>query len=230
MSILSLQEWLAVNEMAARRSFARSLGKFLPQVVDRPVAILTAWRGELLDPNGRPYPEPVRRKLNDEANLRLAANIRRRGLSYYPIIGAGQEEKDGEIKVNKENSFVVQPVGRMTEDEFVEAIRQLLFNPTGEQGRGPFTHTQWGAAIKLPGMPEAFLFHQTDDPPRRPADYHLGEFIGGSAGPRRGEPAYTQMRFGPRATPGMMDPLDHSNDMGSIQGQPGRRFTVRDKP
>lgn len=106
MSILSLQEWLAVNEMTARRSFARSLGKFLPQVVDKPVAILTAWRGERLDPNGWPYPEPLRRKLNDEANLKLAANIRRRGLSYYPLAGAGQEEKDGQVKVNKENSLV----------------------------------------------------------------------------------------------------------------------------
>lgn len=230
MPILSLEEWLAVNEMAARRSFARSLGKFLPQVVDRPVAILTAWRGELLDPKGQPYPEPMRRKLNDEANLKLAANIRRRGFSCYPVVGAGQEERDGEIRMNKENSFVVQPVGRMSEDEFVENIRQLLFNPTGDQGRGPFRHTQWGAAIKLPGMPEAFLFHQTDDPPRSPADYHLGEVLGGSAGSRRGEPAYTQMKFGPRATPVMMDPLDHPDDLGNVRGQPGRRFTIGDRP
>lgn len=224
---MSLQEWLAVNEMAARRSFARSLGKFQPQVVDRPVAILTAWRGELLDQNGQPYSEPMRRKLNDEANLKLAANIRRRGLSYYPIIGAGQEEKDGEIKVNRENSFVVQPVGRMTEDQFIEIIRQLLFNPTGERGPGPFPHTQWGAAVKLPGMPEAFLFHQTDDPPRSPADYHLGKVLGGSAGPRRGEPAYTQMRFGPRAIPSTTDPLDDPDDLGDVKRQPGRRFSLR---
>ena len=46
---MRLEEWLALHEMAARRSFARSLGKFLPTTVDRPVATLTAWRGELLD-------------------------------------------------------------------------------------------------------------------------------------------------------------------------------------
>src|SRR4051794_26808052 len=161
MAMMRLDEWLAFNEMAARRSFARSLGKFLPQAVDKPVATLTAWRGELLDPEGRPYPEAARRKLNTEANLKLMANIRRRGLSYYPVIGAGQEEKDGEIRMNKEASLVVQPVGKMNEGEFLGHIRQLLFNPTGEEGRGPFPHTQWGAAVKLPDMPQGFLFHQS---------------------------------------------------------------------
>src|SRR5882672_6749209 len=107
-SILTLVEWAALHEMAARRSFARSLGKFLPQAVDKPVATMTAWRGELLDPEGRPYPETVRRKLNNEANLKLMANVRRRGLSYYPVVGAGQEEKDGVIVVNKGVSLVVQ--------------------------------------------------------------------------------------------------------------------------
>jgi hypothetical protein len=158
------------------------------------------------------------------------ANIRRRGLSYYPVVGAGQEEKDGEIRMNKECSLVVQPVGRMTEGEFLDHIRQLLYNPTGEEGRGPFSHTQWGAVVKLPDLPEAFLFHQSSDPPTSPADYRIGDFIGGSAGPRRGEPAYSQMKFGPRATPAMMDPFDSPDDLGNIQGQPGRRFTVKDKP
>ena len=230
MAILRLEEWAAVNEMAARRSFARSLGKFLPQAVDKPVATLTAWRGELLDQDGRPFPEALRRKLNDEANGRLMTNIRSRGLSYYPVVGAGQEEKDGVLRMNKEGSLVVQPVGRMSEDQFIAHIRQLLFNPTGENGRGPFPHSQWGAVIKLPDLPEAFLFHHTGNSPRSPADYQIGDFIGGSAGPRRGEPAYSQMKFGPRATPAMTDPLDHPDDLGNIKGQPGRRFTVRDKP
>ena len=80
-----------LHEMAARRSFARTLGKFGPQAVDRPVATLTAWRGELLDPKGKPYPEATRRRLNDEANRKLVANVRRRGLSCFPVVGAGQE-------------------------------------------------------------------------------------------------------------------------------------------
>jgi hypothetical protein len=228
--MMRLEEWLALHEMAARRSFARSLGKFLPRTVDRPVATLTAWRGELNDPEGRPYPEDARRRLNAEANMKLMANVRRRGLSYYPVIGAGQEEKDGEIRMNKEVSLVIQPVGKMTDAEFLNHIRQLLFNPTGEEGPGPFPHTQWGAAVKLPDMPEAFQFHQASDPPSSPADYKIGEYIGGTAGPRRGEPAYTQMKYGPRATPAMTDPLDRPDDLGNIKGLPGRRFTVRDKP
>jgi hypothetical protein len=53
----------------ARRSFKHSMGKFEPQVIDKPVAILTAWRGVLREPTtGQPYPEPVRRRLNDKAN------------------------------------------------------------------------------------------------------------------------------------------------------------------
>jgi len=231
LSFLTFHEWAVLQEMAARRSFTRSLGKFLPQTVDKPVATMTAWRGELLDPSsGRPYPEDARRRLNIEANLKLTTNIRRRGLSFYPVIGAGQEEKDGEIHMNKEVSFVVQPVGKMTEGEFLGHIRELLYNPTGEEGRGPFPNSQWGAAVKVPGLPQAFLFHQTSDPPRSAADYTIGDFIGGSAGPRRGEPAYTQMKYGPRATPSMLDPLDDPEDLGNIKGLPGRRFTVRDEP
>src|SRR3954464_2354530 len=112
MAILRFEEWAAVNEMAARRSFNRTLGKYGPEVVTKPVATMTAWRGELLDPSGRPYPETTRRKFNDEANRKLMANIRRRGLSCYPVVGAGQEECGGLIKMNREESLVVQPVGR----------------------------------------------------------------------------------------------------------------------
>jgi hypothetical protein len=75
--------WLAVNEMAARRSLKRSMGKYEPQTVTKPVATLTAWRGRLLDPGGQPYPETERRRRNDAANAKLAANIQRRGLSHY---------------------------------------------------------------------------------------------------------------------------------------------------
>src|SRR3954454_21276066 len=108
MAILRFEEWAALQE-AARRSFTRPLGKYGPEVVDKPVATLTAWRGELLDPSGRPYPEAARRKLNDEANRKLMANLRRRGLSCYPVVGAGQEaDMLGGITVNKEDSLIVQ--------------------------------------------------------------------------------------------------------------------------
>src|SRR3954464_79321 len=106
MAILRFEEWAAVNEMAARRSFNRTLGKYGPEVVGKPVATMTAWRGELLDPSGIPYPEATRRKLNDEANRKLVANLTRRGLSSFPVVGAGQEADTlGEITVNKENSL-----------------------------------------------------------------------------------------------------------------------------
>src|SRR5258708_4773796 len=131
------REWFTANEMAARRSFQRSMGKYEPQAVTKPAATIAAWHSQLLDPSGHPYPEAIRRKLNDKANRKLAASIQRRGLSYYPVVGAGQEpDQYGVLTVNKENSLVVQPIGQMAEDEFLSHIRELLFNPTDEQGQG----------------------------------------------------------------------------------------------
>lgn len=222
-SILTFMEWAVINE-AARRSFSRTTGKYnLPGA--KPMATLTAWRADLLDPSGHPYPEAVEKRLNDQANRKLMANIRRRGLSFYPVIGAGQEERDGEIQMNRENSFVVQPVGPMDDEEFLNLIRELLHNPTDEKGRGPFPNTQWGALVKLPSRPDAFLLHHSGSP-TSPADYRVGDSLGGSAKPRRGEPFYSQIKYGPRATPAMTDPLDRPGDLGNIKGQPGRRFVV----
>ena len=119
------------------------------------MAILTAWRGELPDASGQAPPRGRRRKLNDEANRKLAANVRRRGLSIVPVVGAGQEEgEDGVLTANRENSYIVQPVGEMGETEFLAHIKDLLHNPTGEPGRGPYPHTQWGGVVKLPSQPE----------------------------------------------------------------------------
>lgn len=222
-SILTFMEWAAINE-AARRSFSRTTGKYnLPGA--KPMATLTAWRADLLDPSGHPYPEAVEKRLNDRANRKLMANIRRRGLSFYPVIGAGQEERDGEIQMSRENSFVVQPVGPMDDEEFLILIRELLHNPTDEKGRGPFPNTQWGALVKLPSRPDAFLLHHSGSP-TSPADYRVGDSLGGSAKPRRGEPFYSQIKYGPRAAPAMTDPLDRPGDLGNIKGQPGRRFVV----
>ena len=168
-----IRQGATLNEMAARRPFNHSMGKFEPPVVDKPIAILTAWRGTLLDQNGQPHPEAVRRRLNDKVNELLKANIRRRGLSFYPVVGAGQELIQGITTMNKENSFVVQPVGIMDYDVFRNHIRELLFNPTGEPGNGPFVHTQDSAIIKLPDDSQAYELHYPDTmkSPSSAADY-----------------------------------------------------------
>ena len=192
------------------------------------MAILTAWRGELTDASGKPHPEAVRRRLNDEANRKLVTNVRRRGLSIVPVVGAGQEEgEDGVITANREESYIVQPVAKMSEKEFEGHIEQILFNPTGEPGKGPFPHTQWGGLVKLPSQPRAFVVHNHGNP-TGPEDYHVGDHLGATARPRKSEPYYTQLRFGPRASDSMMDPLDKPDDLGNIKSRPGRRFTLGD--
>ncbi|OJW27639.1 MAG: hypothetical protein BGO49_23105 [Planctomycetales bacterium 71-10] len=227
MAILTFHEWTSFNE-AARRSLTRTLAKFDSTPARKPVAILTAWRGELPDASGRPYPEAVRRKLNDQANRRLAAEVRRRGLSIVPVVGAGQEEGEGGVlTANREESFLVQPVGEMPEKEFLAHIKHLLHNPTGETGGGPHPHTQWGGVVKLPSRPGAFIVHNHGDP-TGPEDYHVGDHLGTTARPRKAEPYYTQLRYGPRASDSMLDDLDKPDDLGTIKGRPGRRFTLGD--
>src|SRR5947209_7830138 len=196
MAILTFEKWAALHE-AARRSFTRTLAKFDSTPANKPVAILTAWRGELPDASGKPQPEAVRRRLNDEANRRLAAEVRRRGLSIVPVVGAGQEEgEDGNLTVNRENSYIVQPVGDMPEKEFLNHLKGILYNPTGEPGKGPYPHTQWGGLVKLPSQPRAFIVHNSGSP-LGPEDYHVGDHLGTTARSRRSEPYYTQMKFGP---------------------------------
>lgn len=122
MATLTFNEWTSLHE-AARRSFTRTLAKFDSTPANKPVAILTAWRGELPDASGKPHPETMRRKLNDEANKKLAANVRNRGLSLVSVVGAGQEEgEDGTLTINREASYIVQSVGEdsaMTEPDWV---------------------------------------------------------------------------------------------------------------
>jgi hypothetical protein len=225
------------REMTARRSFEHSLGKFETRVVDKPIAILTAWRGTLLDQNGQVYAEADRRRKNDEANELLKVNIRHRNLSFHPVIGAGQEQDEqGVTTVNKENSLVVQPVGQLTEAAFITHIQELLYNPTAEQGGGPFEHTQWGALVKFPSNPQAFVLHYDGvGPPTGPQDYSQMDPKGVSAEPRlQQEPEYTQMRYGPRADPAMLDQYDQPGDVGNPRpntgkpgaGQPGMRFRI----
>ena len=225
MAILTFHEWTTLHE-AARRSFTRTVAKFDSTPANKPVAILTAWRGELPDASGKPQPEAVRRRLNDEANRRLSANVRRRCLSFVPVVGAGQEEgEDGVLTANREESYIVQPVGEMGEKEFLGHIKDLLHNPTGEPGRGPYPQTQWGGVVKLPSQPRAFVVHNHGNP-TGPEDYHVGDHLGTTARPRRSEPYYTQLKYGPRASDSVMDGLDKPDDLGNIKGRPGRRFTL----
>ena len=209
-------------EMAARRSFARTISKFSQADVTKPIAILTAWRGEL----DKPYPDMERCKRNDTANEKLKLNLKQRGLSYYPVVGAGQEEREGIRITNKENSLLVQPIGDMDNETFLAQIKELLYNPTGEPGGE--LRAQWGAAVKLPGDEQAFLLHSHGDVGRNPADYDQDFRIGNSAKPRRiTDGNYTQMKYGPRATAGMLDTTDKPTDVGNIKGRPGRRFTIK---
>jgi PIN like domain len=230
----------AFNEMTARRSFDHSMGKFEPQVVDKPIAILTAWRGIVLDPSGQPYPTGKRRCRNDAANELLKANIRRRGLSFYPVVGAGQEQDaQGNWTVNRENSLIVQPVGQIGDDDFRNHIRELLFNPTNELGNGPFPHTQDAAMVKLPSQQQAFLIKYPDgQSPIGPQSYTVERPIGDSAARRTPlDDYFTQMKYGPRAGLGMMDQHDQPNDVGNPPpgtgkpgaGLPGQRFSIKDK-
>src|SRR5258707_10744253 len=125
--------------MAARRSFARSIGKWQPQAT-KPAAILTAFRGE--------------RNLADNraANAELANDLQRLSLGFYLVNGLGQEQHKALFDLirwvvpSSEESFVVQPRGDLSEEAFEAVIRNLV----QEYG-------QYGAIVKLPNTPQAFL-------------------------------------------------------------------------
>src|SRR3954452_7490682 len=104
----SLVQGDAITAMGARRSFKRSMGKFQPEVVDKPVAILTAFRGEV------PLAD------NRRANAQLTDTLKRMNLGFFPVKGAGQEERRWLFGVFRyvvpasEESFLVQPRADMT--------------------------------------------------------------------------------------------------------------------
>lgn len=251
--MLRFTEWLNLQttaadlqEMAAaRRSFGRTMGKFQnpkdfganydePNTqLNRPIAIISAFRKDFdLD-------------TNREANKKLAKRIRSFGLSWYPVIGAGQEEVKGVIQVANEESLVIQPVSPdMGEEEFLEIVKELLFDPTGEGG--PSEHTQWGALVKLPSQKKAFLLHhdkKEPEVPESPADYDSRSSVEKSARPRRGKATviqwqdkeypvepddfYTQMVQGPAASDKMRNPQEpeFGKEPEGVR-PPGRRFTI----
>lgn len=187
---LRFAEWLAFDEMAARRSFARSMGKFKPQAT-KPVAILTAFRGE--------------RSLADNraANAALANDLQQLDLGFYPVYGMGQEEKErlfGWIRYvlpSDEESFLVQPTGEMPEEVFEATVRNLLQK-----------YGQYGAMVKLPSTAQAFLL-----PPVGERDYQ-----GSEIGPRTPEDRYySQLKSGPRADSNMLSPWEIRGERGPIK-------------
>jgi hypothetical protein len=127
----------------------------------------------------------------------------------------------------------------MDDDTFRNHIRELLFNPTHEQGNGPFPHKQDAAIMKLPGQQQAFLLKCPDgQSPVGPQSYTVERQIGNSADCRTAQDDYfTQMKYGPRASPAMMDQHDHPDDVGNPRpgtgkpgaGLPGQRFAMKDK-
>ncbi len=130
------------NQMAARRSYNRSTAKFEPQIT-KPVAIVTAFRG------GQELP------INRAANAHLVDDLKNLELSFYPVIGAGQEQRrflfilfQYVVPMVGEESFVVQPRADMAENEFEFVILRLLQQ-----------YGQFAAMVKLPSSPRAFLLY-----------------------------------------------------------------------
>jgi hypothetical protein len=216
---------MRVQEMAARRSFTRSMGKFVVQVVDKPVAILTAFRGEVSLADNR------------RANAQLAEDLKSLNLGFYPVKGAGQEERRWLFRLfrfvvpSSEESFIVQPRARadqVTESEFLAAIAGLLQK-----------YDQYGAVVKLPSSPQAFILRQ----------HGRGNNLGSGAGPTTAQDDYyTQLHGGPRADSGMLRPWEIRGEGGlfkrfanwwnrrSFMNRPadrskiGQRFSIKDSP
>lgn len=196
-----------LNEMSARRSFWRTISKFVQDgsiSTKKPIAILTAFRQE--------YDLHTNRK----ANKRLEGLLRQYGLSFYPIIGAGQEP-DGEKPIADEESYVIQPISEVPEEKFLDTVRSLLLNPTGEG-----SHTQWGAVVKLPSQPEAFLLHHNSpDGPSHHSDYSHHSPLGMPRIAKKSDQNFTQMLKGPRLDATMQSVADKYR-----KTPPGRRFTL----
>ncbi len=187
---MQFANWLAINEMAARRSFARSIGKFQPQKT-KPVAMLTAFRGE--------------RSLADNraANALLAAELQQLNLGFYPVIGMGQEDVPalfGLLRVvvpSSEESLVVQPRGEMQEEEFEAIIRNLLRK-----------YGQYGAMVKLPSRPQVFLLRSDGGRENKGSEV-------GARTPK--DDYYSQLKSGPRADASMLSPWEIRGERNPIK-------------
>ena len=178
----------------SRSSLWRILSKWgAGGAIQKPVALLTAFIEEPQDFSGSvPADKFLRQRLNQVRNQSLKNALADFGLSYYPVVGAGQSQRKilgfSYIAPSEEESFVVQPRGEMPEVEFLTAVQRLLVQ-----------YDQYAAAVRIPSDPAAFLLLQS------------GEQIplGTSAEPRHpGEPYYTALTKGPRADDEMLDPWE----------------------
>ena len=131
--MLRFIEWMAFDEMAARRSFSRSLAKFDRQVVDKPVAIITAFQGgPVVDAAGNKITDSLAQLVyNRQANMTLIDDLKDLDLSFYPVKGAGQEEARlfgfvPYVVPSDEESFIVQPKGEISEADFLSDIQIFL--------------------------------------------------------------------------------------------------------
>lgn len=175
-----------LNEMSARRSFGRTISKFVQNgsiSTQKPIAILTAFRADI---EGTPQEKLEKNRL---ANHQLGQKLTQMGFSYYPILGFGQEEDStGNLRVQKEESFIVQPRREMPNEQFLSLIKILCFNDNSP-------HRQWGATVKLPGEPAVLMHHAGD--PQTPDDYNQTMPLGNTARVRKPNDAYySQMAQG----------------------------------
>lgn len=137
------------------KTFGQFLKRFHPDA-DKPSAILTAFRGERT------------LKQNQAANKLLEKNMARLGLKYHSALGAGQEpDKKGENQIAYEESYIVEPSGKMSNEEFLDSVRELLFNKDNPD------HRQWGAMVNIPGEGNFLLHHPHDSPKsvKNPSEY-----------------------------------------------------------
>ncbi|MGH7169842.1 MAG: hypothetical protein ACRELG_06150 [Gemmataceae bacterium] len=189
----SFREYIVQRELneVARSSLWHNLSKWgAGGQITKPVALLTAFVEEPRDAEGEVPVDPLqKRRLNRGRNEALKRELAHLGMSHYSVIGAGQSQRRfvgfPYISPSAEESFVVQSRGEMQEEDFLDALQQLLVQ-----------YNQYAAAVKIPSNPMAFLFLQN------------GEriLLGISAETRRpGEPYYTALTKGPRADDGMLD-------------------------
>jgi hypothetical protein len=178
----------------ARSSLWRNLAKWgagNPQgLVAKPVAAISAFRNRLLDADGKPINDPLRkRRINRTRNERLKADLVRLGFGFYPVKGAGQEVRTflgfSWIVPTEEESLIVQARADTREASFLEIVRQLL-----EQ------YQQDVAIVKVPSTPVAFLLSANGD--RTP-------WGRGVRPRRRGDEFYTVKIKGPRASDSMLE-------------------------
>lgn len=229
-------EWkenIVISEMSARKSFWRTVSKF-SNLIDqkKPLAIITSFRGDLTDDKGEFLDDNQKLTKNRKANKILEKNISSKGLSYYPIIGVGQEESDtGGLVGRTEESYIVQPINHMNEEEFIKHIQELLFQKDYPE------HQQWGGVVKLPSDPNAYFIQRSQTPATHPSQYDIKNNIGPDIRfrkkldldlpddhPDQGDRYFSQMSQGTAASDSMLDDFEKQQRF-----LPRKRFALFDK-